>query len=76
VKGHVSTAADRGLGGVGLQLGNVGQQFLLVGKAGEVIANHLVGSQRRLAAGPEADQHAGDDRHVGLNLDAHRVLAQ
>ena len=36
VKGHVSMAADRGLGGgVGRQLGYVGKQFFLVGKAGE-----------------------------------------
>ena len=59
-----------GLGVVFLQFGDVGQQFLFAGQAAEVEADHLVGPQRRLAARPEADQQAGDDRAVGLNLDA------
>ena len=59
-----------------LQLGQVGQQFVLLGQTGEVMADHLVGPQRRLAARPQADEHAGDDRAVGLNLDAHRIVAQ
>ena len=49
----------------------MGQQFLFLGQAGEVVADHLVGPQRRLAARPQADEHAGDDRAIGLNLDAH-----
>ena len=54
----------------------MGQQFLFVGQAAEVKADHLVGPQRRLATGPQADQQAGDDRAVRLNLDAVLVVAQ
>src|SRR5450755_3539434 len=52
------------------QFFDVSEQLLLTRQAGEVKANHLVGSQRRLLAGPQADQHAGNDRTVRLNLDA------
>ena len=36
----------------------------------KVVTDHLVRAKRRLAAGPKTDQHAGDDRHVRLNIDA------
>ena len=54
----------------------MGQQFVFVGPAHEVIAQHLVRAFGRLAAGPEVDQQAGDDRTIGLNLDPVRVLTQ
>ncbi|MGH7484222.1 MAG: hypothetical protein ACREMY_01290, partial [bacterium] len=41
-----------------------------------VVADHLIGSERRLAACPQADQQAGDDGAVGLNLDAIFAVAQ
>ena len=46
------------LGVVGLEFLDMSEQFLLVSPTSEVKADHLVGSQRRLAAGVEADQHA------------------
>ena len=52
------------------------EQFVLVGHAGEIVADHLVCPQRRLAARPKTDQHTGDNRQICLNLDAHRVLAE
>lgn len=62
--------------GVRFELGNVRQQFLLVGPADEVVRDHLVGPQRRLAARVEADYEAGDDSAIGLNLNAPHVMAQ
>ena len=52
--------------------------FHLVGRgpAQPVEAEHLVCAFRGLAAGPEGDDQAGDDRAVGLNLDAVLVVAQ
>ena len=35
---------------VGLQLGQMSQQFVLLRQTSKVMANHLVGSQRRLTA--------------------------
>ena len=52
------------------------QQFVLLGQAREVVADHLVRSQGRLAARPQANQHARNDGAVGLDLDAHRIVAQ
>ncbi len=43
---------------MGFQLFQMRQQLLLIRQAREVIADHLVRSQRRLAARPQADQHA------------------
>ena len=58
------------------QFVEVRQQFRLRGQAAEVKANHLVGAERWLAPGPQADQQAGDDRAVRLNLDAVLVVAE
>ena len=60
---------------VALELRQVRQQFVLLRQAEEVVADHLVGALRGLAAGPQADEHAGDDRTVRLDLDARRVVA-
>ena len=54
----------------------MGQQFIFVGPAHQVVAQHLVRALGRLAAGPEVDQQTGDDRAVRLNLDPVRVMAQ
>jgi len=35
-----------------------------------MVADHLVGSFGRLAAGPERNEHAGDNGHVHLYIDA------
>ena len=51
----------------GLQLGDVSQQFLFVGQAAEVEAEHLKGPLGRLVAGPQTDEQAGDDCQVDLN---------
>ena len=59
-----------------LEFFEVCQEFVLFRPALEVEANHLVRAQRRLAASPQADEHAGDDRTIGLNLDAHRIVTQ
>ncbi len=71
---------DRGsrvrLGRLVLKLGQVGQEFVLFRQPREVIADHLVRPQRRLTARPQADEHAGNDGTVGLDLDAYRVVAQ
>src|ERR1700675_4560037 len=59
-----------------LELRQVRQEFRFAGQAAEIEADHLVGPQRRLAPRPEADQQAGDDRTVGLNLDAVGAVAE
>jgi hypothetical protein len=63
-------------GSVGLEFGQVGQQFVFFSQAREVVADHLVSPQRRFSACPQTDQHAGDDGAIGLNLDALRIVAQ
>ena len=45
------------------------QQFFLIGHAAEVPADHLVGPQRGLLSGSQAD-HARDDPTIGLQFDA------
>jgi len=52
------------------KLVDVSQQFVEVRDSDEVPAEHLVRSQCRLLAGQQANQHAGDDRAVGLDVDA------
>ena len=54
----------------------MGQQFVCISPAHQVVAQHLVGPFGRLAAGPEVDQQAGDDRAVRLKLDPVRMMAQ
>ena len=60
----------------GLEFCEVGEQLLFIRKPDEVKAHHLVRAQRRLAACPEAQEHAGDDRTVGLDLDAVLAVAE
>jgi hypothetical protein len=59
-----------------LQTPNMGQQFIFVGHAGKVPANHLIGSQCRLSAGPKTDQYAGDNRRIDLQFDTIFVLTE
>src|SRR5450759_408478 len=59
-----------------LQLGDVRLQFVDIGPADEVQADHFHRPQRRLLSGPERDQHADDDRHVYLYLNAVGPMAQ
>ena len=59
-----------------MQFGQMSQQFFLVSHAAEVPADHLVSSQRWLAAGPQTDQHARDDRAIDLHFDAVLRMAQ
>ena len=61
---------------VWLQLRDVGQEFLLISPAYQVIADHFVRPQGRLASCGQTDQHTGDDRAVGLNLNALGVVTQ
>src|SRR5438270_13519516 len=63
------------LTGIGclLEFLEMSQHFLLRGPAGEEEAEHLVRPLRRLLARPQAQQQAGDDRHV--HLQPHPVLA-
>ena len=68
--------ARAGLGGVGFQFFEVRDELLFAGPALQVEADHFVGSQRRLAAGPEGQQQAGDDCAIRLNLDARAGRAQ
>ena len=58
------------------ELRQVALQFVDHGPAQHLIAEHLVRPLGRLAAGPEGDQQAGDDRAVGLNLDAVLIVTQ
>ena len=46
----------------------MGQQFVFVGPAHQVVAQHLVRVLGRLATGPEVDQQASDDRAVRLKV--------
>ena len=73
---HGRSGQTGGLGVLGFEFCNVCEQLVFAGQAAETEADHLIRSQRRFAARPEADQHAGDDRAVGLNLDAVFVVAQ
>ena len=52
-----------------VQFGQMSQQFFLIGHAAEVPADHLVGPQRGLLSGSQAD-HARDDPTIGLQFDA------
>ncbi len=51
-------------------------QFIFIRHSAEIEADHLISSKRWLLARPEADQHAGDDRAVRLNLDSFGIVAQ
>ena len=50
-------------------------QLLLGRQASEVVAKHFKCSLRRLAACPQIDQHASDNRTIRLNLDAVLTVA-
>jgi hypothetical protein len=58
-----------------LEVRQVGQPFVFSRSADQVIAQHLERAFGRLAAGPEVDQQAGDDRAVRLNLDPVGMMA-
>src|SRR5437870_1410785 len=53
----------------------VGGQFVEVGPAGQIEADHFVAAQRRPATGPQLNEQTGNDRAVRLNLNARGVLA-
>lgn len=54
----------------------MGLQFRFAGPALEVELNHLQGAHRWLAANPQTDQQAGDDRHIDLDSDARVTVRQ
>src|SRR5712691_137869 len=54
------------------KLFQVGEQFFFAGPSQKVPTQHLVRPQVWLALGPDVDQHARDQRTVGLNGDAVR----
>src|SRR5262245_30220775 len=54
----------------------MGYQFGLGGPTHEQVADHLLRPQRWLAARVQADQQAGDDGAVRLNLDAAPAVAE
>ena len=58
------------------EFGQMDQQFNFIGPAHQVVAAHLVRAFGRLAASPEVDQQAGDDRAVRLNRDPVRAMTQ
>ena len=58
------------------ELGHVSGDIVRRRPAHQQVAQHLVRAFRRLAARPERDQQAGDDRAVGLNLDPVLVVAE
>ena len=58
------------------QLCQVSFHLIRCGPAQHVEAEHLVRALRRLATRPEGQHQAGDDRAVGLNLDAVLVVTQ
>src|ERR1700728_578284 len=58
------------------QLLKVSQQLVEFRDADEIPADHFVGAQGRLPAGPQADQHARDDRTIGLDFNAMPRAAQ
>lgn len=61
--------------GLWLEFFDVGQQFFFVRQPCEVETDHLIGSQRRLLAGPQRDQQARDDAQIRLNLNAIGTMA-
>jgi hypothetical protein len=52
------------------QTGDVSQKLLAISHAHHVPTNHFIGCQGRLFARPQADEQAGDNGAVGLNLNA------
>ena|SRR5271154_2103179 len=64
------------LGVVFFELRQMSQQFVFVGQADEVVADHLISAQGRLAAHREADEHAGNNRQIGLDFDAAPVVTE
>ncbi len=70
------SAFFRGLFVGEFQLRQVSFHRVGCGSAEPVEAEHLMRALRRLAARPEGDHQAGDDRAVELNLDAVLVVAQ
>ena len=71
-----SEAEPRASGRRGFQSSDVLDQLLKTGPAPEIQADHLVGAERWLAAGPQADQEARDDCAVRLDLDPLAVRAE
>src|SRR5665213_4356640 len=67
---------ERGLGVLGLEFFEVGQQFLLIGPTDEIETDHLVGSLGRLLAGPQSNEQTSDNGAVRLNLHARRIGTQ
>ena len=58
------------------ELGHVSGDIVRRRPAHHQVAPHFLCAFRRLAARPERDQQAGDDRAVGLNLDPVPVVAE
>ena len=54
-------------GVLSLTLFQVFQEFRFAGQPQEEIADQIVGLLRRLAAGAEAEEQAGDDRAMGTH---------
>ena len=50
-------------------------QLFFVSQTREVVADHLVSAFRGFAVGPQANQHAADDRTVALNLNSVAAVA-
>ena len=61
---------------VAFELGHVSGDIVRRRPAHHQVTQHFVRALRRLAARPERDQQAGDDRTVGLNLDPILVVAE
>jgi hypothetical protein len=51
-------------------------QFVLFGQPGEVVVKHLQRGFGRFAVGPQAQQHAGDDRAVHLDAEPFGFVAE
>lgn len=60
----------RGSGFLFLNPVNMRQQLFVIRHAAEIPADHFVGTQCWLAPRPQTDQHARDDRAVGLKFNA------
>ena len=59
-----------------IQFFDVSDQLVFIGHAAEVETDHFIRTKRWFFAGPQTNEQTGNDRTIGLNLDAVLVAAE
>ena len=59
-----------------VQFFDVSDQLVFVSHAAEVETDHFIRTKRWFFAGPQTNEQTGNDRAIGLNLDAVLVAAE